>query len=601
MKHFSELGLSDRTLKAIVQKGFEEPTQIQELTIPAMLSGNEDIVAQAQTGTGKTAAFGLPLIEQIDSAQKGVKALIIAPTRELVVQICEEINSLKGDIPLKVAAIYGGQSYDRQIYQLKTGVDIVVGTPGRVLDHIERKTLDLSKITSLVMDEADEMLNMGFIEDIEEIISVSNPDKRMLLFSATMPQRIRELADNYLKNPITLKTKTQLTTNLTDQVYFEVFERDRFEALCRIADMEAGFYAIVFCRTKVECDEIAAKMIDRGYATDALHGDISQFLRERILMKFRKKVINILVATDVAARGIDIKDLTHIINYSLPQNPEAYVHRIGRTGRAGQKGTAITFVTPSEFRRLGFFQRITKADIKKREVPTVSEIMAEQKRKISKEIELLFNENDGEEFDDWARELLVNYVPEKLVSALISAAYGEKFDTENYAELTPVKPKRAERSERDGERNGKREDSRREKRTDLLKQAEKFEKPAGRKSDKKFPFAGEGADAEGRRGSKNREFDDWKSKRFGREEENHFVEQEGTTRLFITKGKLDGFNKKKAIELITGVAGKGVSIGAITIHDKFSFVNVPFQVAGVVLKSFSKNENSIVKRANAKK
>jgi len=593
MKHFSDLGLSDRTLKAIVAKGFEEPTQIQELTIPAMLSGNDDIVAQAQTGTGKTAAFGLPLIELIDTAQKGVKSLIIAPTRELVVQICEEINSLKGENPLKVAAIYGGQSYDRQIYQLKNGVDIVVGTPGRVLDHIERKTLDLSQITSLVMDEADEMLNMGFIDDIEEIISVSNPEKRMLLFSATMPQRIRELADTYLKNPITLKTKTQLTTNLTDQVYFEVFERDRFEALCRISDMEDGFYAIVFCRTKVECDEIAAKLIDRGYAADALHGDISQFLRERILMKFRKKVINILVATDVAARGIDIKDLTHIINYSLPQNPEAYVHRIGRTGRAGQKGTAITFVTPSEFRRLGFFQRITKADIKKREVPTVPEIMAEQKRKITKEIELLFNDDEEiDEFEGWARDLLINYAPEKLVAALISAAYGEKFEEENYAEITPVKPKKAERSEKGGKReDGRREDGRREKRADLLKQAEKFEKTdrADRKSENKS------------KGGLSAGFDDWKSKRFARErDEDYSVGQEGTTRLFIAKGKLDGFNKKKAIELITGVAGKGVAIGSITIHDKFSFVNVPFQVAGVVLKSFAKNENSIVKRANAK-
>lgn len=590
MKQFSELGLSDRTLKAIVQKGFEEPTQIQELTIPAMLSGNGDIVAQAQTGTGKTAAFGLPLIEQIDNMQKGgkeaPKALIIAPTRELVVQICEEINSLKGEIPLKVAAIYGGQSYDRQIYQLKNGVDIVVGTPGRVLDHIERKTLDLSQINSLVMDEADEMLNMGFIDDIEEIISVSNPDKRMLLFSATMPQRIRELAEKYLKNPITLKTKTQLTTNLTDQIYFEVFERDRFEALCRIIDMEDGFYAIVFCRTKVEADEMSSKLIDRGYSADALHGDISQFLRERILMKFRKKVINILVATDVAARGIDVKDLTHIINYSLPQNPEAYVHRIGRTGRAGQKGTAITFVTPSEFRRLGFFQRITKADIKKKEVPTVPEIMAEQKRKISKEIEFLFNENESEEFDDWAKELLVNYSPEKLVSALISAAYGEKFDTENYAELTPVKQKK-DRGDR-GERRDKRGD--------------KFSQSASKnKGSEGFQRAT--AKSFGERDKKpngNREFDDWKNKRFARErDEDYSVGQEGTTRLFIAKGKLDGFNKKKAIELITGVAGKGVSIGAITIHDKFSFVNVPFHVAGVVLKSFQHKD--IVKRANAKK
>ncbi|MDR0304506.1 MAG: DEAD/DEAH box helicase [Chitinispirillales bacterium] len=565
MKQFSELGLSDRTLKAITQKGFEEPTQIQELTIPAMLSQDDDIVAQAQTGTGKTAAFGLPLIELIDCAKTGVKALIIAPTRELVVQICEELNSLKGENPLKIAPIYGGQSYDRQIYQLKRGIDIVVGSPGRILDHVHRGTLDLSQINSLVMDEADEMLNMGFIEDIEEIISVSNPQKRMLLFSATMPQRIRELADSYLKNPITLKTKTQLTTNLTDQIYFEVFERDRFEALCRIIDMEDDFYAIVFCRTKIETDEIASHLIDRGYSADALHGDISQFLRERILTKFRKKAINVLVATDVAARGIDVSDLTHVINYSLPQNPEAYVHRIGRTGRAGQKGTAITFVTPSEFRKLGFLQRATKADIKKREIPTVPEIMAEQKRKISKEIELISNDEDSEEFEEWARELLVNYNPEKLVSVLISAAYGDKFDTENYTELTPVKQKNDYR--KNAEKRGG------------FDKSDKFTK---RKS--------------------NDGFDEWKNRRFDKKQnrDNRFVEQEGTTRLFIAKGKNDDFNKKKAISMITEVAGKNVSIGTITIHDSFSFVNVPFAAAEIILRSFNGSKDTVVKRAKSK-
>lgn len=502
MKQFSELGLSDRTLKAITQKGFEEPTQIQELTIPAMLSGKDDIVAQAQTGTGKTAAFGLPLVELIDASKKGVKALIIAPTRELVVQICEELNSFKGDNPLKITPIYGGQSYDRQIFQLKNGIDIVVGTPGRVLDHLDRGTLDLSKITSLIMDEADEMLNMGFIDDIEKIISMSNPKKRMLLFSATMPKRIRDLADTYLKEPITLKTQTQMTTNLTNQIYFEVFERDRFEALCRIIDMEDDFYAIVFCRTKIEADEIASRLIDRGYAADALHGDISQFLRERILTKFRKKAINVLIATDVAARGIDITDLTHVINYSLPQNPEAYVHRIGRTGRAGQKGTAITFVTPSEFRKLGFLKKITKAEIKKKEVPTVSEIMAEQKRKISKEIDELFCEDEAQNFDEWAKELLANYSPEKLVSALISAAYGEKFDAQNYKELTPVKPQKDDKFR--GEKQGGAEKRRKKE----------FENYGYGKSAKNNQFSKSPKGEKTSKGAKSKDFDDWKNKRF---------------------------------------------------------------------------------------
>jgi len=373
---FEHLGLSQRVLDAIYKKGFEEPSRIQTLTIPVMLRNDTNIIAQAQTGTGKTAAFGLPLIEMINSGERSVQALIITPTRELAIQVSEEIASLKGSSGIQVIPIYGGQSIDQQLRRLKKGVHIVVGTPGRVIDHIKRKTLNLKDIEYLILDEADEMLNMGFIEDMEEIISHTNSQKRTLLFSATMPLRIKALASKYMGDYefITVK-KQQLTTNLTEQIYYEVKAADKFEALCRIIDIEEDFYGLVFCRTKNDVDSVVGHLIERGYDADAIHGDISQGQREKTLDKFKKKRINVLVATDVAARGIDVSNLTHVINYSLPHDPESYVNRIGRTGRAGKQGTAITFITPSEYRKLMFIQRIAKTDIKKSKVPNIKDII----------------------------------------------------------------------------------------------------------------------------------------------------------------------------------------------------------------------------------
>jgi len=294
--------------------------------------------------------------------------LILAPTRELAVQVCEEINSLKGHKRLQIAPIYGGQSYGEQFRRLKRGVDIIVGTPGRIQDHIDKGSLDLSHLSHLILDEADEMLNMGFVEDIEKILESVNEEKRMVLFSATMPKAILNIAHKYMGDYEVLAVKKeQLTTNLTEQIYYELSERDKFEALCRIIDIEDDFYGIVFCRTKVKSDEVAERLINRGYTAAALHGDISQNMRERILSQFKDKKINILVATDVAARGIDVTNLTHVINYSLPQDPESYVHRIGRTGRAGQEGTAITFVTHSEYRMMIRIKRMANTDIKKKD------------------------------------------------------------------------------------------------------------------------------------------------------------------------------------------------------------------------------------------
>jgi len=438
-KKFSELGLSAKTLEAINKKGFEEPTEIQTLTIPVMLRDDTNIIAQAQTGTGKTAAFGLPLIEMIDASEYAVQALILTPTRELAIQVAEEINSLKGSKDIRTVPIYGGQSIDQQLRRLKRGVHIVVGTPGRVIDHLKRKTLKLGEIDHLILDEADEMLNMGFIDDMEKIMRYTNPVKRTLLFSATMPKKIKDLARKYMDGYEMIKgTAEQLTTNLTEQIYFEVRRSEKFEALCRIIDIEDNFYALVFCRTKSDVDSIASRLVDRGYDAAAIHGDISQAQREKTLSKFRDQKVRILIATDVAARGIDVINLTHVINYSLPQDPEYYVHRIGRTGRAGHEGTAITFITPSEYKQLMFIQRLAKTDIKKSTVPNVKDIIEAKKKKIQEDLSLALNGKVHSNFHTWAKQMLANNDPVEILAAILSHSFEEELNPDSYGEIKEV-------------------------------------------------------------------------------------------------------------------------------------------------------------------
>jgi len=433
---FEHLGLSQRVLDAIHEKGFEEPSSIQALTIPVMLRNDTDIIAQAQTGTGKTAAFGLPLIEMINSHNRSVQALIITPTRELAIQVSEEIRSLKGNSGIQVIPIYGGQSIDQQLRRLKRGVHIVVGTPGRVIDHLKRKTLNLRDIEHLILDEADEMLNMGFIEDMEEIMKHTNPEKRTLLFSATIPPRIKALASKYMADYKFITVKKQpITVSLTEQIYYEVKASDKFEALCRIIDIEEDFYGLVFCRTKNDVDSVVGHLIDRGYDADAIHGDISQAQREKTLGKFRRKQINVLVATDVAARGIDVVNMTHVINYALPHDPEAYVHRIGRTGRAGKAGTAITFITPSEYNKLMFIKRKAKTDIKKLKVPNVKDIIKAKKNKINEDITAINSEEIGDTYYNWAKKLLNDNNPTQIVAKLLNYSFDDKLNPGMYNEI----------------------------------------------------------------------------------------------------------------------------------------------------------------------
>ncbi|MDD2439358.1 MAG: DEAD/DEAH box helicase [Methanosarcinaceae archaeon] len=433
---FESLGLSESTLKALQKKGFEEPTPIQEKVIPVFMEGELDIIGQAQTGTGKTAAFGIPIIEKISEKSKSVQAIILTPTRELAIQVSEELNSLKGDKALQIIPLYGGQSMGKQLRELKSGVDIVVGTPGRVIDHIRRKSLNLDHIAYFVLDEADEMLNMGFIEDVKEILNATCPEKRMLFFSATMPKPILGIAKKHMREYVHLAVaKEELATKLTDQLYYEVRESDKFEVLCRIIDMEDEFYGLVFCRTKNDTAQIAQKLGDRGYAADALNGDMTQQERERILRKFRMRKLNILVATDVAARGIDIMDLTHVINYSIPQDPESYVHRIGRTGRAGKQGTAITFVTHKEFRRLGYIKKCSKSSIKKSQIPKIEEVINARKRRIKTELETIMDKGDYGDFFTMSETLLAEFPQKEILAALLKYSFKDSFDKSNYAEL----------------------------------------------------------------------------------------------------------------------------------------------------------------------
>ena len=438
---FEDLGLSYDMLNALSKKGFEEPSEIQRLVIPELLKERTHLIGQAQTGTGKTAAFGIPIIETI-TPDKTVKALILVPTRELANQVSDEIYSLKGDMDIKVQAVYGGASIEQQIKSLKKGVDIVVGTPGRVMDLMKKKVLKVDNLDYFVLDEADEMLNMGFVEDIEAILEHTNEEKKMLFFSATMPKEIMNIAKRFMENYKLLKVeKKELTTNLTEQIYYEVKQEDKFEALCRVLDYEQNFYGIVFCRTKSEVDDVTNKLKARNYDAECIHGDITQGLRQKALDLFKKKVLTILVATDVAARGIDVSNLTHVINYAIPQEAESYVHRIGRTGRAGQKGIAITFVTPREAKKLSQIKKVTKTDIKRESIPNVKEILNAKKEALKGWVEEIIKEEDYVSYVNIAKNLLEGKNPTEVLASVLRHVYEDEFLEENYSDIADVQVK----------------------------------------------------------------------------------------------------------------------------------------------------------------
>ncbi|CAM3110082.1 DEAD/DEAH box helicase [Paenibacillus lupini] len=454
MKTFAEFGLEPKVLQAITELGFEESTPIQDKSIPIAMSGS-DMIGQAQTGTGKTAAFGIPLINKIPTSEERIVALIMTPTRELAIQVAEEIGKLTKYKGLRSLPIYGGQEIGRQIRALKKKPQIIIGTPGRLLDHINRKTIKLEDVRTVVLDEADEMLDMGFMEDIQAILKQVPEERQTLLFSATMPANIQKLAQQFLKNPehVAVISK-QVTAPLIAQNYIEVHERQKFEALCRLLDMESPELAIIFGRTKRRVDELSEGLQKRGYSADGLHGDLSQNQRDNVMRKFRDGSIDVLVATDVAARGLDVSGVTHVINFDLPQDPESYVHRIGRTGRAGKEGSAYSFVTPREADHLHFIEKVTRQKINKKPLPSLAEAIEGKQRLTAERVLEIVQNDEFTEYKGIAIQLLEQYDSVHLMAAALKLLTGEKKDVS--VELTPEEPLRAKKRKPDIRSNGRR-------------------------------------------------------------------------------------------------------------------------------------------------
>ncbi len=418
MATFQEVGLCPLVIKATVNMGFEEMTPIQQMAIPVALAGR-DLIGQAQTGTGKTTAFGIPLVEKVEINDENIQGLVITPTRELAVQVAEELNRIGQFKGVRALPIYGGQDINRQIRSLKNRPKIIVGTPGRLMDHMRRRTIRLQKVGFVVLDEADEMLNMGFVDDIETILAEIPGNRQTMLFSATMPKPIQDLARRFMRNPefIGIKSK-EVTVPNTEQHYYEVQERHKFDVLCRLLDIQSPDSAIVFGRTKRRVDELFEALNKRGYSAEGIHGDLTQSRRDSVMRNFRSGATEILVATDVAARGLDISGITHIYNFDIPQDPESYVHRIGRTGRLGKPGLAITFITPREIGHLRLIERTTKRRIERKPNPTFNEaIEGQQRLTIEKLIQAMEVEDTGA-----YKEIAMGLLKENDSVSLLSAA-----------------------------------------------------------------------------------------------------------------------------------------------------------------------------------
>ncbi|MFH5185480.1 DEAD/DEAH box helicase [Paenibacillus sp. TAB 01] len=454
MKNFSEFGLEPKVLRAITEMGFEESTPIQEKAMPIAME-NRDLIGQAQTGTGKTAAFGIPLVNKIDVREEKIVALIMCPTRELAIQVAEEIEKLGRFKGIRSLPIYGGQDIVKQIRALKKRPQIIIGTPGRLLDHINRKTIKLDDVQTVILDEADEMLDMGFMEDIQSILRLVPEDRQTMLFSATMPANIQKLAHQFLRNPEHVSViPKQVSAPLIDQSYIELQERQKFEALCRLIDMESPELAIIFGRTKRRVDELAEGLQKRGYTAEGLHGDLSQNQRDNVMRKFRDGSIDVLVATDVAARGLDVSGVTHVINFDLPQDPESYVHRIGRTGRAGKEGAAYTFVTPREIDHLYFIEKITRHKITRKPIPSLAEAIEGKQKVTAERILEVLGKDEHNEFKGLAIQLLEQHDSVHLLASALKLLTGDKKEVS--VELTPEEPLRAKKRRNDVRSSGRR-------------------------------------------------------------------------------------------------------------------------------------------------
>jgi ATP-dependent RNA helicase DeaD len=536
---FTSLNLREEIVQAITELGYSEPTAIQSGIIPLMLAG-ADVIGQAQTGTGKTAAFALPILNNF-IPQKNPQTLILAPTRELALQVADSMIEYGKHLNVRVLPVYGGQPYGPQIGGLKRGTDVVVGTPGRLIDLLERKVLDLSGVKTLVLDEADEMLNMGFIEDVETILGTTPPERQTALFSATMPPRIRSLASRFMRDPQSvLIKKSTLTVSAIEQRYYLVHENEKTNALTRLFEIEPIHSALIFARTRAETATLANELVVRGIPAEAIHGDLDQYARERVLGRFRANQLKVLVATDVAARGLDIEDISHVFNYHLPDDAEVYIHRIGRTGRAGKTGIAITLLSPKEKRRLREVEALTKQPITKMEIPTPADIVRHRENQVIENMKIWLGRGRYKRELEMVNELIAaGHEPLNIAAAALKIARADE-KQRPIAEITEVKDERR-KTERDlRERGGKRES---------------FGRRDGSGSGSKQRLKGDAS------------------------------HEAGMVRMKLNKGKMHGVRPSDIVGTIAFHANiPGYTIGKIRIEDKFTFVDIPEDVVEQVLK-----------------
>jgi ATP-dependent RNA helicase DeaD len=559
MNDFSHLNLHPKLVQVVAELGYDTPTPVQAKVIPQMLDG-KDIIAQSQTGSGKTAAFGLPVVQNLnpDHRSSFVQTLILTPTRELAIQVADAIAQYSVYLQVEVMAVYGGQHYGTSKRRLKKGVDIIVGTPGRLQDLMRQNILDLSHVKSVVLDEADEMLSMGFIEDIENILQNITDERQMTLFSATMPKPIRHLADRYMHKPqsITIDRK-YLTVATTEQRYYLVNEEDKLAALTRLFESEEIGATLVFTRTRVSSGEVANQLIQRGFPAEALNGDLAQDARIRVLNRFRTGQINVLVATDVAARGLDIDDITHVFNYDLPNDPEAYVHRIGRTGRAGKEGVAISLVIPGELHQLNRIERYTKHQVYQSKLPTEKDIIEHREKKLIDRLSVWL-ERDRNKREKQIVENLVaaGYDPIKVASAALKIVRAE----EKQRPIEKINEVRLSRSRNKGKKRGS--------------------------------FQRKGIGKSRRDRSQGHDI--------GRKDTSH---EEGMVRLSLARGRKHGINPGEVVGTIASRADiPGYVIGKILIRDQHTLVDVPEEYVSRVLGqtgayNFREYQNVTIKRA----
>lgn len=554
---FDELQLDERILRAVADMGFEEASPIQAQAIPVQMEGR-DIIGQAQTGTGKTAAFGIPLLQKVDPKSKKLQAIALCPTRELAIQVADEIRRLaKYMHGVKVLPIYGGQDIVKQIRSLKDGTQIIIGTPGRVMDHMRRKTVKFDHIQTVVMDEADEMLNMGFLEDMETILSQLPEERQTVMFSATMPQAIADIAHKFQKEPVTVKVvKKELTVPKVTQYYYEVKPKTKVEVMCRLLDMYAPKLSVVFCNTKKGVDELVQALQGRGYFAEGLHGDLKQIQRDRVMNSFRNGRTDILVATDVAARGIDVDDVEAVFNYDLPQDDEYYVHRIGRTGRAGREGIAFSFVVGKEVYKLRDIQRYCKTKIIPQAIPSLNDVTGIKVDKILENVADTIEESDLSEMINILEKKLLeeDYTSLDLAAALLKMMMGE--------ESEDIVDTREPRS---------------------LDDLDSY-------------YSGGSRNGNGRGRGRNS----------GGRDSRYDSDREDMARLFINIGKNQNVKPGDILGAIAGESGMpGKMVGSIDMYDKYTFVEVPRENADAVLNAMKdvkiKGKNIHMEKANGGK